>query len=50
MNLSISQELVQKLITYLVKQPYMEVFQFVPELSRLKVVKEEPEKEPKETA
>ena len=47
MELVITKELVQKLLTYLVKQPYHEVFQFIPELSRLKVAdaRQDPPKE-----
>ena len=42
MELKISQELAQKLVNYLAKQPYVEVFQLISELGKLKQVEEEP--------
>ncbi len=40
MDLKISQELAQKIMNYLVKQPYFEVAQLISELTQLKKIEE----------
>ena len=41
MNLIITQELLQKVLNYLARQPYIEVVQLISELSQLKKVEQE---------
>lgn len=41
MNLIITQELLQKVLNYLARQPYIEVVQLISELSQLKKVEQD---------
>jgi len=41
MNLIITQELLQKILNYLARQPYIEVVQLISELSQLKKIEQD---------